>query len=594
MRHPASRRSLACLLLAFSANVSALGLGELRGMPPALGESLRLEIELLGDTRPTLDASCFRLIRPAGDDDLPWLKKAAFSLRKGPPAILEIRSEQPLREPVLVLTVQVGCGLEISKEYTLLAMPAGSARPPAPPSKGGASAEAPSAPVAKPRPAERSLAVRPALPPPAVSPEAIVRPLSGKAAQRASPSAARLPSSGEPEAAVPSLRLATELSRVGEAQEAQRELLRFEFRMLLALNEQTTTQLATAEKLRNMEAALGELQQRATEFTQRVERQVQSTSAAASNGEPVVAGGPAAAPSGPRTEAPWLSEWAVYGALLGGALGLGGWLGWRNYRERAPRQADATLPPAMSELRVDPPRDSERDEPPVLDLTVEPPVGNRTMVVDFELDAAHSPSPSLAPPPPAKAADSVFSVGAPVLDEQFEANPVMELADIMLSFGRVKGAAQALQEYIDHNPQEALQPWIRLMDVYRMADMRNEFEMVARNLNRNFNVEIQSWEGGEPTADEYSLDLLLDETVEPVNPQPPATKAMSLEDLPRLLDRIGEQWAAGDVVGYMYQLLRDNRGGKRTGFSLPVVEDILFLIELKETANRMHKEHVVR
>jgi hypothetical protein len=46
-------------------------------------------------------------------------------------------------------------------------------------------------------------------------------------------------------------------------------------------------------------------------------------------------------------------------------------------------------------------------------------------------------------------------------------------------------------------------------------------------------------------------------------------------------------WTAGDVVGYLYQLLRDNRGGQRMGFTLPVVEDILFLIELKETANRM-------
>jgi hypothetical protein len=135
----------------------------------------------------------------------------------------------------------------------------------------------------------------------------------------------------------------------------------------------------------------------------------------------------------------------------------------------------------------------------------------------------------------------------------------------MLSFGRVKGAAQALQEFIDHNPEEALQPWIRLMDVYRMAGMRAEFENVARNLNRHFNVEVQNWESGEAAA---------------VQPQ-------FLEDMPRLMNTVINLWESGDVVGYLYQLLRDNRDGQRQGFAMPVVDDILFLIELKETANRM-------
>lgn len=576
-----------CLLLAFSVNASGLGLGELRGTPPALGETLRLEIELLGDIR-AIDASCFHLIRPAGGDDLPWLKKAAFSLRRGPSAILEIRSGQPLREPALMLAVQVGCGLEISKEYTLLAMPADSARPALLPPKGTVSAEAPQ--VAEPRPASgRPRAVQAALPPPAVSSEALVRPLPGKTEKPASPSSlpGRPPLSDKLEGAEPSLRPATELSRIGDAQEAQRELLRFEFRMLQAFSEQTTTQLATAEKLRNMEAALGELQQRATEFTQRVEQQVQSTSAAASN-EPVVP----RAPAGKGADEPWLSEWAVYGVVLGGALGLGGWLGWRNYQRQPQRQENLALPPAISELRVDPPRDSKREEPPVIDLTVEPPVGNRPMAVDFELDATH-PVESPMASPPAMAADSVFSVGAPVPGEQLEANPVMELADIMLSFGRVKGAAQALQEYIDNNPQEALQPWIRLMDVYRMAGMRSEFEVVARNLNRNFNVEIQSWDPVQPETGLLALESLPETAGDPDDPVPAIPRALTLEGLPRLMGRIGELWGTGDVVGYMYQLLRDNRGGKRTGLSLPVVEDILFLIELKETAKRMNKEPVI-
>ena len=61
----------------------------------------------------------------------------------------------------------------------------------------------------------------------------------------------------------------------------------------------------------------------------------------------------------------------------------------------------------------------------------------------------------------------------------------------------------------------------------------------------------------------------------------------SLEDMPRIVSMVCELWPTGDVVGYLYQLLRDNRGGKRLGFALPVVEEILFLVELKETSNRI-------
>ena len=114
------------------------------------------------------------------------------------------------------------------------------------------------------------------------------------------------------------------------------------------------------------------------------------------------------------------------------------------------------------------------------------------------------------------------------------------------------------------------------MDVYRMAGMRAEFESVARNLNLQFNVEVQTWDEAQ------GADGTTSGGERPIAPRP-----QSLEDLPRLMNTIVDIWSTGDVVGYLYQLLRDNRGGQRTGFALPVVEDVLFLIELKETANRM-------
>ena len=536
---------LPLIFLPLSGVAAAIGLGELRGQP-ALGERPRLEIDILGAGKESLDASCFRLVQPVGATDLPWLKKASFSIRKAMPPVLEIRSETPLSEPILQLAVQMSCGIEVVRQYVLLASPI--------------------------QDRATSLLTLPLVPEIQRAPIANV------------PRAARVRSES-PE------HLAAEPRRL-------REILRLEFRMLAALHEQVTTQMATAEKLRNMEGTLGELQQRTSEFAQRVEQPSTPVVAPVQNVEPPVAQPapqvsaiperkPAAVvPPVPSAEASGgLSEWSLYGALIGVFLGLAGWLGWKKYRERQQSPAIDEDLIEFPELEIDPKRDEEHEDSDGIDLRVEPSAMGLPIQVDVELDGGeHSQAqdvghPVIAPSPH----DSLMSIGAATLDEHFEANPVMELADIMLSFGRVKGAAQALQEYIDNSPQEALQPWIRLMDVYRMAGMKSEFETVAANLNKNFNVEIQQWDGEQLRSADTTIDLVLDDVESP----PVAPRPESLEDMPRIVSMVCELWPTGDVVGYLYQLLRDNRGGKRLGFALPVVEEILFLVELKETSNRI-------
>lgn len=582
------RCCLPLLLLALSGGAAAIGLGELRGQPN-LGEQLRLEIVLLGADKQTPDSTCFRLVRPENDGDLPWLKKATLSVRQGNPRILEIRTDAILREPILQLAVQLGCGHEVSREYILLASPETSLSPPVT-SQRRLREDAPT------RSSRMDLQVM-ASPP--TMPEKIEPPV-----RRAPRRAERLPvPNALPDRVMlshgidvgePSLRLATEILAVSgdAAKEARREILRIEFRMLMALNEQATSQLATAEKLRRMEDTLGELQQRAGEFSRRIEQGGASAESPVviANAPTLAPAVPASAPDVPRKPgiadaetSSGLSDWHLYGVFFGVLLGLGGWLGWRNYREARQRLVDEAHVLLVPESAVDSRRESEPDDSGSVDLHFNTPVDGLQAPVDLHLDGGEPtlalPSAGL-PRPMFAGPDSVS--GAATLDEHFEASPVMELADIMLSFGRVKGAAQALQEYIDNNPQEALQPWIRLMDVYRMAGMRDEFERVAKNLNQQFNVEIQHWDPSPSLLHEQALDSVAgDLAVLPVAP-----RIESLEDMPRIIGIVCEMWQGADVVGYLYQLLRDNRGGKRLGFALPVVEEILFLIELKETSNR--------
>lgn len=598
----AGRLAVLLFALILSERVLAVGLGEMRGQP-VLGESIRLEVALLGAEKQKLDAACFRLVRPASNDELPWLSKAAMAVRGGADPVLEIRSEAPLREPIMQLTVRLGCGHEVSRDYILMASPATvreAASLAAPVASVSVAENSGVAPVER-----RTPRVRPPAPSPAVAEEGPVKLTPRKAVRRTASAAMqdRLVLSGEDgiSAGEPSLRLATELRSSGAATESQRDILRLEFRMLMALHDQAASQMATAEKLRNMEGTFGELQARAAQFAQRIETEapanpshapaVQTTATAPKpDSAPVPVARPASSPALNMAESDSDTPWTLYGLALGVLFGLSGWFGWRKYREARELQRNEAIddlaPLAIPEVRVDPKRGDEGDEQASdVDLHFEPVEKGGVARVDLDLDlgdkaleeaqVVERPAEKASPRGP----DSVLSISATTLDEHFEANPVMELADIMLSFGRVKGAAQALQEFIDHNPEEALRPWIRLMDVYRMAGMRAEFETVARDLNRHFNVEVQRWDA--PVSEAFTGTEAVDQVLAEYS------RSTSLEEMPRLMNTVVAMWAEGDVVGYLYQLLRDNRGGQRQGFTLSVVEDILFLIELKETANRM-------
>ena len=579
---------LPLFLLTLSGGVSAIGLGELRGKS-VLGDRLRLEIDLIGAEKAVLDSACFRLVQPSAAGEIPWLRQASFSIRKAAKPVLQIRSESPLREPILQISVEIGCGHDVSRDYMVLATPEKfDLSPP--------QVQAPAAQTAFVKvdvlPREKAPKTRSVLPDQQADMPKLM-PVS-KPKRWSSPKFSdRILLSTGTEIGEPALRLAPELSLTAdqfEFKEAQRDILRLEYRMLLALHEQVTTQMATAEKLRNMEATLEELQQKTSAFAQRVEpvsSPVAPTPVARIDpaiAQAVVA--PLALQPPPVDDSFGLSEWSIYGALLGALFGVGGWLGWRRYRERQAWLDGDEYLSEPAEFEVDAKRSDEREEVGGVDLHVEPSEMGRTMQVDLELDGGEqgvSAQADESSEKPSRANDSLMSISATTVDEHFEANPVMELADIMLSFGRVKGAAQALQEYVDNSPQEALQPWIRLLEVYRMAEMRNEFELLATNLNQNFNVAIPSWDSDGATSTADQVDLVLDGG--PAVDVPAVSQ--SVEEMPRIISTICELWPNGDVVAYLHQLLRDNRGGKRAGFSLPVVEEILFLIDLKECSNRI-------
>jgi hypothetical protein len=139
-------------------------------------------------------------------------------------------------------------------------------------------------------------------------------------------------------------------------------------------------------------------------------------------------------------------------------------------------------------------------------------------------------------------------------------DPTIELAEIMLSFGRVNSAAEALESYLEHNPKEAVSPWLKLLEVYRESGQRAEFDRVAHELNKTFNVWAVDWDNFEDACDPKH----------------------GLEEAHHIVERLQHIWGTRECQAYLQYLLRDTRAETRHGFSLTAIDDILNLAAVLE------------
>lgn len=157
-------------------------------------------------------------------------------------------------------------------------------------------------------------------------------------------------------------------------------------------------------------------------------------------------------------------------------------------------------------------------------------------------------------------AEPTFAPAHPIpFDETVdEQDSALELAEIMMSFGRTQGAAETLADYIRNNPRQAVKPWLKLLDVYHVAGMRAEFEALTRQLNKTFNVKMISW------SDFKAVRAAPD----------------SIEQIGHVTQRLQELWGTQEAQAYIHQILRDNRNGTRQGFPLMVVEELLLLLAI--------------
>ncbi|MFT3848332.1 MAG: hypothetical protein QM739_06530 [Propionivibrio sp.] len=379
------------------------------------------------------------------------------------------------------------------------------------------------------------------------------------------------------------LRLSSDLSiqLSDKVSENARAMLRVEYRLLNALVFQAEKQLELAEQLRNLEARFEEM------------RAINDGAAKMANGEPPAEKTSADAMPVKKSivpvkhPVPEATEWwwpMLLLFVLAGALA-----GWLVRRQRMRKVADESPTDssdsvsgefAATRMRIASEVPTQLDPWDAAEAEAGAAAKSPTFQPDILLDASR-PLP-FRDDEKARTVPPALAIEVNHVEAADDSLTVLELAEIMVSFGRIKGAAQALSEYLDGNSDGSLLPWLKLLEIYRANDMQAEFAACSTRLRTYFNVAPANWE---EAAEQ------LGEKIEPLS-----ENDLSIEDVlrklrtvgafPHVRETIAKTWDTSEGVAYLKRLLRDTRDGQRSGFPLSMAREILFLLDLLETRLR--------
>jgi pilus assembly protein FimV len=139
---------------------------------------------------------------------------------------------------------------------------------------------------------------------------------------------------------------------------------------------------------------------------------------------------------------------------------------------------------------------------------------------------------------------------------------VTDEAQVYADLGRTNEAIEILAHHIDTSEAErpSPAPWLMLFELFRKSNRREDYDRLAPMFRKNFNGRLPEW-------DSYGDELALDD---------------GLESFPHLIARIERDWGTPTARVMLDELLYDNRGGSRLGFSLAAYRDLLLLLQLHD------------
>lgn len=597
---------------------NALSLGA-EQVTSTLGQPLRMTIPLLGSASEALETRCFRVIAPNRTDGLPVITQARIELQTNvnPPQLV-IRSVRSIDEPVLRISIEAGCDAQIRRDYTVLLDP-----PKASTAESSIASIAPAqaAPIAP----ERTPPARASNPPP--DRESTARAAERSAAPRAASASSSTPR-GAPAAtaprdrkvaarataetalpqtatakqlrqdrlevqgggpagtqpvvedaslaalAVPRLRIASDLAFLTNPGVQPGAAPVDELQAAIANDRRARLLAAPIEKdlAPRLEADLVVAQRRLAEL--------QSQLAAA--GMVAKAAAPALPTSVTNASVPssstgwnWRNWIWVPGLLL--VVGLVVFL-LRQRRTQAAAQFTGASVEAQSEaqdeeitvVRAVPARQemhpSSAPPRPVVDETKVLPVASVPSAAPQPVETKKS-TPIIATRDEREASDRLNNPLFQLRDTEShvdvtELSQVTDEAQVYADLGRNDQAIDILRDHIDAQTGELKSPapWLMIFELYRRTNNRQGYDELAPQFRRHFNGRVPDW-------DNYGHELALDD---------------GLEAFPHLIARIERDWGTSEARKFLEELLYDNRGGSRLGFSLAAYRDILLLLQVHE------------
>lgn len=616
--------------------VNALSFGA-EQVSSSLGQPLSVSIPLLGATGDSLESACFRLVAPTRSDGIPSITQARVEVQSSssPPRLL-IRGSRPIDEPIVRLTLEAGCDTPIRREYTILLDPPALKLPDTTPAAAGEvrrEAAPPPAPRAattanggeresRPARVSPSRANAPSKKMPAEPRESVgdlAKPRTTASSEKSGKQGLDSVSRGSEKStaaqdqlqvrggptnttstvdaaslaalAIPRLKISSDLPSFAPSAIAQPQAAN-ELQTAIANDRRSRLLAAPIEEdlAPRLEADLVVAKRRLAEL----QLQLGSSTNVAGAGTPANAangsnqGVPASVatkPPTPAASAPtnWLDEidwlswiWVPALALVAGLAGF--LLFQRRAKNRAPKFADVD-PVTVVHTQMD------EFDTVMPATTVALTNGGQTLAltpgsVNSEQTTQTGKSQGAKAGETAAATEASSShraeqeatdkLNSPLFQLQDTASQVdvsvlsqaTDEAQVYADLGRTDKAIAILRSHIQNlaNDRASPVPWLMIFDLYRRTNNRAGYDELAPQFRKHFNGRMPDW-------DSYGHELALDD---------------GLEAFPHLVARIERDWGKPEARKFLDELLYDNRGGSRLGFSLAAYRDLLLLLQVHD------------
>lgn len=584
------RLSTLCTAL-FSSYAMAVGFGEIT-LHSRVGEPLHAEVPVIASAGEQIDSTCFSLA-PLRNADLPVIANARIRLaRHGQELHLYISGTKPIDEPVFIIGLRANCGIDLQRDYVLMpspplelvetpshepltrAAPTPRKRPNDWPAREGDPLESIAEAQITDNGAERQRLLSTmrrtnrnlAPEQPLAEGTAVRAPKQHKPVAAASKIAGEAPSRLQPAEHTVAPPAKKDTSRE-TAQTPPGSIDRLVLGAAPAELNPGEKAVAPRDSMRDMEERMLKLETMLSLLNQEVEKLDSALilSAEAHDLQQKLQAAQAATESitnkpvpPPAFTAPRPDNWTelLISALVGGGIAAG-IVELLGRRRRGSSDVNLPLAGAIYQEKIEPkPQTASEtsDLAPGIGIGTPPVTMSSPALTTVEVPFAMT----MEPPPQANEATRI---------DYNDSDYAIELAEIMLSFGRVHGAAETLSQHIEENSPGNIKPWTMLLDLYRRSGMQAEFDNLAAATRQRFNVAIPAWE----------------------MPGTTVSGLRSLEDYPHIIAHIMQCWGEQEAMGYLDELVHDNRAGERNGFPLEVIEQLVLLMRILEDGHELKR-----